>query len=131
MLTDDANAIEEALEFYSNLRWKYFQRKRERGSSTGWEGHTPSRDPVSEVVTILATFDLARECTTLVHGHSNYADYLWAHMLESSRRDELTRFRVDNGTNVFDRAYNVTEAQLHALLEEMRQNKTLSKLDGT
>lgn len=53
----DANAIDEALEFYPNFRWKYFQRKRARGTSKGWEDHLPSGDPVTEVITILATFD--------------------------------------------------------------------------
>jgi hypothetical protein len=125
LLTDDDNAVEEALEFYPDQHWKYFKRQRQRGSSTGWEGHTPSLDPAAEVVTILATFDLVQDCSALVWGASNYACYIWEHMMrQSPKRDSLKQFRVDEGTDVYNKAYNTSEIELNAFLEEVRKKKT-------
>ena len=76
-LTDDANAIEEAHEFFPALNWKYFDRPRYKGSEGGWENQTPSRNPALEVVVLLATFELAQECSAFVHGQSNFAEYIY------------------------------------------------------
>ena len=124
LLTDDDNAVEEALKFYPDRHWKYFKRQRQRGSSTGWEGHTPSLDPAAEVVTILATFNLVKDCSALVYGTSNYAYYIWEYMRQSPKRDILKHFRVNEGTDVFNKAYNTSEIELNAFLEDMRKKKT-------
>jgi hypothetical protein len=56
LLMDDANAIEEAHEFYPQINWKYLNRTRHRGTEGGWENQTPSKSPKMEVIVILATF---------------------------------------------------------------------------
>ena len=76
LLTDDSNAIDEAHEFYPELNWKYLDRPRHKGSSGGWENQTPSRNPALEVIILLATFELAQECSAIVWGASGFADLL-------------------------------------------------------
>ena len=120
LLTDDANAIDEAHEFFPHLRWKYFKRPRFKGSSGGWENQTPSRNPAFEVIVILATLDLAQECSSFVHGHSNYAEVIWQHMQMLDGK-EVQRFRVDENSHVYDSRYNASEELLEKKLEEMRR----------
>eukprot|EP00978_Attheya_sp_CCMP212_P019547 scaffold54967_cov45-Attheya_sp.AAC.1 len=48
LLTDDHNAISEALSQYPDYNWIYFNRPRYRGAEGGWEGHIPSDDPKHE-----------------------------------------------------------------------------------
>ena len=43
LFTDDANAIDEAKEFFPNLKWKYFDRNRHRGRAAGGKV-TPLRE---------------------------------------------------------------------------------------
>ena len=128
LLTDDSNAIEEALEFFPDLRWRYFDRPRHKGSSGGWENQTPSRNPAQEVIVLLATFELAQECSTIVHGHSNFAEYIWQHMSLSDQQHNLERFRVDEGEGrkIRDPSHNASEAEIEKMLESMRQNRTTS-----
>lgn len=45
--------------------------------SGGWENQTPSRNPALEVIILVATFELAQECSAIVHGHSNFAEYIY------------------------------------------------------
>lgn len=91
-----------------------------------------SGDPVSEFITILATFDLVQDCSTLVFGHSNFAFYLRAHMILAGR-GEADMIRIENitdGSTIFNTAFNTSEIELSALLDEMRKNKTLAMIDG-
>ena len=83
LLTDDANAIREAIQKHSEsyYSWFYLDRHRHQGASGGWENQIPSDDPTKEVVMLHAAFQLAETCQTLVHSKSNLADYLWAIML--------------------------------------------------
>jgi hypothetical protein len=76
LLTDDSNAIDEAHEFFPNLNCKYLDRPRHKGSSGGWENQIPSRNPALEVIILVATFELAQECSAIVWGASNFAEYL-------------------------------------------------------
>lgn len=119
LLTDDQNAIDEAHEFFPDLRFKYFNRTRHRGSEGGWENQTPSRNPELETVTLLATFDLASECSAMVHGHSNFAKYITEQM-KLTRRD-VNIFRVDADTDVFDGSYNNSEIDLENQLDDWRR----------
>ena len=80
LLTDDANAIDEAHEFFPNLKWKHLDRPRHRGSSGGWQSHTPSGDPALEVIILVSTFELVQKCSVLVAGISSFAEYMYAHV---------------------------------------------------
>ena len=93
LLTDDADAIDEAHEFYPNLNWHYINRTRFRGAEGGWENQTPSKNPKQEVVTILGTFKLAKRCDTFVHGHSVFSDEIYRAMTEGGKT--VNRLRVD------------------------------------
>ena len=135
LLTDDSNAIKEAHEFFPDLKWRYFDRPRHKGSSGGWENQTPSRNPALEVIVLLATFELAQECSTMVHGHSNFADYIWQQMKLSNqyvglKRLKKKRYRVD-GSKVHDASYNASEAELEKLLQEMKLKNSTFLPDST
>ena len=91
LLTDDANAVTEALTEYSNndkYQWFYLDRPRHQADEGGWENQIPSGDPVSEVVLLLAELELASQCQTLVHSKSNLADYLYAVMTLAQQQQQ-------------------------------------------
>jgi hypothetical protein len=118
LLTDDANAIDEALEFHPNIRWLYFRRKRFRGKEGGWENQVPSMDPKQEMVAILATLKLVPRCTTLIHSRSKFADALSRVM-----GPHVTRLQVDsNELDVFHANNSLSELHLANLLQEKRRS---------
>ncbi len=80
LLTDDANAIDEAHHFFPKLKWKYLDRPRFRGSSGGWENQTPSRNPANETIFILAELELVMGCSVFVHGLSSFSDLIHRHV---------------------------------------------------
>lgn len=80
LLTDDSSAIEEAHEFFPNIKWTYFNRPRHNITSSGWEDHTPSGDPALEVIVIMSAFDLVQDCSTLIHGPSGFINYIYAYV---------------------------------------------------
>ena len=88
LLTDDANAIAEALAYNRrhnlHYQWHYFDRPRHKGPEGGWENQIPSTDPEWEVVVLHATFLLIRRCNLLVHSKSNLADYYYAVMSQAN-----------------------------------------------
>lgn len=63
LLTDDENAVEEALYLFPEYKWVYF---RYRGAEGGWENHIPSDNPMQEVVALLSIFRLARKCRSML-----------------------------------------------------------------
>jgi hypothetical protein len=65
LLTDDYNAVEEALYLFPEYKWVYLNRTRYRGAEGGWENHIPSDNPVQEVVALLSIFRLARKCMSM------------------------------------------------------------------
>lgn len=82
LLTDDANAIIEATQRYSQYRWYYIDRPRHVGPSGGWEHQVPSHNPAWEVTVLHASVLLLQQhCHVLVHTKSNLADYYYAMML--------------------------------------------------
>ena len=85
LLTDDSNAINEAHEFFPYLNIKFFDRPRHKGSNHGtvWEDQTPSRDPAFEVIVMMATFELAQECSAIVWGQSGFAAYVYNQVREN------------------------------------------------
>ncbi|KAL9185302.1 hypothetical protein ACHAXT_003079 [Thalassiosira profunda] len=120
LLTDDQNAIDEAHEFFPELKWKYFDRPRHKGSEGGWENQTPSRNPALEVTTLLATFDLVQECSAMVHGASSFAELVHQHMLFSKKHNRIERYRVDKG-RIHAEKHEGSEEDLQKSLERMRQ----------
>jgi hypothetical protein len=91
LLTDDANAIGEALVQYGQqYSWMYLDRPRHRGAEGGWENQVPSGDPRMEVVAILAEARILRQCaTTLVYSISSLA-YYFIGMLEEKYHPTVT-----------------------------------------
>ncbi|KAL7539566.1 hypothetical protein ACHAWF_006445 [Thalassiosira exigua] len=125
-LTDDANAIEEAHEFFPSLNWKYFDRPRHKGSEGGWENQTPSRNPALEVIVLLATFELAQECSAMVYGHSNFAEYIYQQM--NFARLDVERYRVDADQAVYNPLHNTSEADLEKALKDMRSSSNRTEI---
>lgn len=83
LLTDDANAIGEALvEHGKSYTWIYLDRPRHRGAEGGFENQIPSGDPRMEVVAMLAEARILRQCaTSLIFSTSSLA-YYFIGMLE-------------------------------------------------
>lgn len=99
LLTDDHNAIGEALTKFPGYNWMYTKRKRHRGSEGGFENTIPSGDPVQEVVAILSAFRSVQKCSTLVHSTSSFAEYLRGAM-ESTRQEGLRFVNMDDGLSM-------------------------------
>jgi hypothetical protein len=85
LLTDDQNAIDEALTEFPQYNWMYINRPRFKGSSGGWQNHVPSNDSKHEVVVIESIFRLVRKCEKLVHTHSGFSDYIYRSMNGAER----------------------------------------------
>ena len=123
LLTDDANAIDEAHEFFPDLRWRYLNRTRWRGTEGGWENQTPSRSPKLELVVILATLRLVGRCDALVHSSSSFSK-----MLERAMRwgqgKNVTTIQIDRGLK--DRQ----KYSLNNTISHNELNETLHGLRG-
>lgn len=89
LLTDDSDAIEEANEFFPNIKWDYFNRPRHNGSESKLEDHTPSGDPALEVIVIMSLFDLVQDCSTLVHGQSGFSNYMYQYMTSNTQQKKM------------------------------------------
>ena len=89
LLTNDANVIDEALEFHPDISWVYFDHK-QRSTSGGLE------DSKQELVTILSILKLVPRCSTLIHSRSTHA-------LSRVMGPHVTLLQVvdnSNGTNI-------------------------------
>jgi hypothetical protein len=124
LLTDDANAIDEAHEFYPELNWKYLNRKRWRGTEGGWENQTPSRSPKLELAIILATLRIAQRCDTIVHSSSQFATVLrrvmrWGNpKLQKIQIDKWIRFE-----DMYSFNNSISHTALNSSLHELRQQR--------
>lgn len=108
LLTDDANAIDEALELHPEYDWKFVNRTRHRGKA-GWASHQPSKDPVEEMVAIFAALRLVKKCDTIVRGLSSFGDML----LLSMRASRMNVTDLDVQTNPLAvRSGNNTQSHL-------------------
>ena len=87
-------------------------------SSGGWENQTPSRSPLFEVVVLLATFDLAQECSAIVHGDSGFAEYIYQQMDAFGK--DTKRYRVEGDNDVHSELHTASEAELEKSLNDMR-----------
>ncbi|KAL7573644.1 hypothetical protein ACA910_008773 [Epithemia clementina (nom. ined.)] len=76
LLTDDDNAIKEAMTEHPHFHWMYLNRPRWKGAEGGWENQLASNDPLMEVVIILATFRMAATCDSLVHSNGKFGKLL-------------------------------------------------------
>eukprot|EP00986_Skeletonema_menzelii_P004857 scaffold1698_cov149-Skeletonema_menzelii.AAC.20 len=125
LLTDDARVINEAHEFFPDMNFKYFDRPRHNGSNNGtvWENQTPSRNPASEVIVLVAAFELAQECSAIVWSSSGFAQYMYNQMLLAN--PSVESYRVDDdGSQIHSSAYNTTESDLENYLNELRRNSS-------
>jgi len=82
LLTDDQNAIDEAHEFFPDINWFHFDRKRFRGTEGGFEKHLPSLNPADEVTAILATLEIVQMCDGIARQKSNLGDLMVKTMRE-------------------------------------------------
>jgi hypothetical protein len=96
LLTDDANAIDEAHELFPHVEWYYYNRTRFRASSGGWENTAPSLNPKLEVIIILSTLELVKRCDGIVYGTSGFAKALWNAMRGTGDKP-VDLYLVDNG----------------------------------
>jgi hypothetical protein len=121
LLTDDANALDEALEFHPDYSWTFLNRTRHKGAEGGWENQIPSKDPAEEVITIMATFKLVQQCNAIVHGESNFSDLLYDSMVRSGQ--SVKRVRVDQGHKKYSLNNKASPQQLQQRLEEKRKQR--------
>ena len=111
LLTDDQNAVDEALSEFPQYHWMYIERPRYKGAEGGWEGHIPSDDPKRETIMILSIFrHLVPQCTKLIHSTSNFADYMFLEMPEGS-----VRVNIDDGKDDVFSASNSATANLSSI----------------
>lgn len=83
ILTDDSNAISEAIALYHNQKYKfyYINRPRYKNIEGGWENHIPSLNPQYEVIVLFTIFRLIKSCSILIHSKSNIANYFYTILL--------------------------------------------------
>ena len=129
LFTDDANAIDEAIEFHPEYNWMYLKKKRHRGSEGGWENQVPGDSPEEEMIAMQAIFRLAQQCNVLVHTKSGFSEVIYDSMVATGR--PILRLRPDDkdGYRVKHSKHTESEEQLKSLLEERRhrnENLTLS-----
>ena len=84
LLTDDKNAVGEALHKYPHYNWVYLDRQRHKGAAGGFENQIPSGDPITEVVVILSELALAQHCDSIVHTESSFPYFLRPFMMTSA-----------------------------------------------
>lgn len=106
LLTDDQNAVEEARTLHPDYNWMYLHRPRHRGAEGGWENQIPSDDPRLEVIILLAIFKLVRQCSTLIHTHSNFAKVLQGEMEDAMNGKDFHRVNLDDGNPTLFNANN-------------------------
>jgi hypothetical protein len=83
LLTDDDNAIHEALTEFPNdtlHHWMYLNRTRYKAASGGWEQHLPSRNATLEMTILLSTLRLVRHCNSLIKSSSGFGKLILQEM---------------------------------------------------
>jgi len=126
IITDDQDAIDEALEFHSRYTtWHYIKRQRHSGATGGYENQLPSNDPKTEVVVIMATNQIIQQCNTLVRTMGNFGN-----MLENSMRQRhphLQVLRVGDDPSATD--FNAESVQrLKEYIEKKRAGEDVTEL---
>lgn len=108
LLTDDHNAIGEALHEFPERNWMFIDRPRYRGSEGGFERHLPSNDPILEMSVMLATFRLVRRCNSMVRGSSAFGDFLWGEIKDEHGAENIWFERVDERFTIFSKDNQAT-----------------------
>lgn len=85
LLTDDANAIDEAREFHSHINWHWINRTRSRGTEAEFMRHVTEPTPKDEVIAILGTFEIAKQCDAVVRGDSAFGDFIASQVVDTWR----------------------------------------------
>jgi hypothetical protein len=123
LLTDDANAIDEALEFFPHLVWHYLDRPRHRGTEGGFENQVPSNNPASEVIIIKSIFRMVQPCDIIVHGYGGFSNAIHDAM---TKNHGVLRLRVEgnltDGQFIFNEKNMQSKITLEKLLKEKREN---------
>ena len=123
LLTDDANAVDEAFEFFPELKWHFLDRPRHRGSEGGWENQIPSNNPAFEVVVIKAIFRMVRPCNVLVHGQGGFSNAILGAMMMNQKK--ILRLRVEgnntNGADIYNDTNSMSKEYLENFLNDRRK----------
>ena len=90
LITDDQDAIEEAVMEFPEKNWMYIDRTRFRGTEGGWENHFPSGDPKTEVVTLFSIFRAVRQCDSISMQVGSFANLLLAQMEDVHGKGNVT-----------------------------------------
>jgi hypothetical protein len=110
LLTDDANAIEEALAEFPHFNWMYIKRKRHRGAQGGFENQIPSQNPQQELIILFSILKLVKQCSALVHTTGNLAEMIVGEM-DSSGATRINLDELDTEHELFS-ANNSLSAHL-------------------
>ena len=94
LLTDDANAIDEALEFHPEYDWKFINRTRHRGKEGGYQNHLPSGDPLTEMQALVTAYQLVQRCDTIVRGEGSLGNLLLASMQLIGKHSQVRDFEI-------------------------------------
>lgn len=105
LLTDDANAISEALYKFPEYNWMYIDRPRHKGAEGGFENQIPSKNPKFEVIVLLSIFQLVKKCATLIHTKSGFALLLRREMAQEG----LRTINIGLGRPMYSNEYVATE----------------------
>jgi hypothetical protein len=73
------------------------------------------------VVTLLATFDLVKECSLLVHGSSKFSEMLW--FLMKGENAKAKQRRVDANGPIHSPDHSASEFELLKRLNAMREGQ--------
>jgi len=118
MMTDDQNAIDEAHEFFPDINWFHFDRKRFRGTEGGWENQLPTKNPAEEVTAILATLEVVQMCDAIVRQKSNLGEI----MVKSMRSVHGTSFK-EYYIMGYRYGRNQTRSSHESLAQELRKER--------
>jgi hypothetical protein len=127
LLTDDANAIDEAQEFHSGINWHWVNRTRKRGREGALMSHTVEATPKDDVIAILGTLEIAKQCNAVVRGASTFGDLILDQVRdawEEMGQDIISKQLNERFANNEDRMKS--DQLLQVKLEKMRANKVAS-----
>lgn len=124
LLTDDANAIDEALEFHSHINWHWVNRTRRRGRDAKFMHHITEPTPKDEVIAILGTFEIAKTCDAVVRGVSSFGDFINSQVMDACREKGKTFFSgLVSQEFASERDRRKSDKLLEATLKKMRAAK--------
>jgi len=128
VLTDDVSTIDEINQYLkTDYNWVFLDRPRTLGSTGGFEGFIPSKDPAFEVLSIMTELELAAKCNKLVHGKSGFVASI-TDAMEASGQDFQTIYlqtQQDKGTQPKLEPQERAEQYLKAI-EEWYERKKVS-----